>query len=302
MKVQFKRGTDLRDAKGIYAYKGRSYPGATTVLGPHSDFIWVHMNEVGKYVVELYESVQTGELMPTWRETESGWEVVWETPHSLLLNADHVSKQGFRKLKEAADRGSTIHDMLADYAVGAAPDESQLDAYLQSLIFGKRRSCTIENVKPYAVSLLHWLDSVSPVLWVSEASCFNDTHEYAGTFDAIAEVEGELVMLDLKTSDTFKRTWMAQIGAYSHSELFVADDGNGPVECDTPQGLKCAVLQVLPDRYIYRSFDSEEAYKDLFLPALKAFQANKNVRLPKKGLTTKVGTDAQNTTQEEVHN
>ncbi len=283
--IVWKRGVDMRDSSMHYNYKGRRYPSVTSVLGPHSDFIWVERSKIKEEVVRLNALHSAGLMdeLPLW--DGEVWTLQPVEPLSLLLDGDHISNAGARFMKRAADRGSVCHDMLCDYAAGARPDDSQLEEWIGSHIYGKSRACSVDDVLPYAKALLAWLDEKQPQIAVSEMPVFNDTHEYAGTMDAIAYVDGALWCMDLKTSNSFKRTWMAQIAAYSHADFGVLED----VEVPIPQDLPCAVLQVADDRWNWREVtDPRTAFTDFFLPALKAHTASKELPLPPKGLTTKL--------------
>lgn len=56
MKTQFKRGFSWRDETGYYPTpSGGKYPSVTTVLGPHDDFLWVHLKKINSLVDVLSE-------------------------------------------------------------------------------------------------------------------------------------------------------------------------------------------------------------------------------------------------------
>ena len=297
-RVAWKKGIDLRDDKGYYSYRGRRYPSVTTVLGPHSDFVWVHCQWIAEKVVELVNKNYHGEEVERWDEVvdtltgEKKWQLVPATAGELLLDPQWLKNEGFRRLKQAADRGSVIHDMLADYARGMEVVSCQLEDYLQESIWEHKRTCKVDECLPYAKSLLAWLDKEQPTIYISESSVFNDDHEYAGTIDAVCGIGEELYCLDIKTSDSFKRTWMAQIAAYSNALFGVIEDEGIQMEWPIPKETKCAILQVLPDRYIWRPMEVHEvkaSFERLFLPSLNAYRANQSLPLPARGRTTKTG-------------
>ena len=292
--ITWKRGVDLRDETGTYNYSGRSYPSVTTVLGPHDDFLWVHLAAIKKEVDRLHECAKTGELVEVWTEREGAFEREDKNPLDLLQDGDYVSKAGLRFLKSRADRGSTIHDILEDLACKAVPDEEDLQERIEEHVYGKKRSCTVEECLPYAKALLRWWQEHAPEIILSEGSIFNDEHEYAGRLDCILYYDSQLWCVDLKTSQNFRRPWMAQIAAYSKAEFSVCSEPGSDVSVEWPimENLPCAILQVQEDRAIWRPVDNVEGrFNNFFIPALKAWKANKpktGQKLPPKGVTLKL--------------
>jgi len=301
MKIEYRRGFDMRDENGVYSYKGRRYYSTTTVLGPFSDFVFVHNNSIAKYVVDLVHANYEGRKIPKWSQVPDPFgELIWQLSEcdagEALLDVDWLKNEGFRFLKRCADRGSTIHDIFSDYARGMDLAESQLKDYLQDRIMGHSRSCTVEECFPYAVSALDFLDSKRPRIVISEAAVFNDEHEHAGTIDVVAMNEGQFpdcdkpfVEWDCKTSETFKREWSAQVAANKNTEFAVVNDDGMPIEVPMPSEADCATLQLLEGEWKWRVIKNvQEAYQDFFLPALKAYRAHKHLALPPKALTKKV--------------
>lgn len=83
---------------------------------------------------------------------------------------------------KAAARGSDIHKAAEQYALGITP--------------------TVEpDIEPYVAQYRRFLDEHRPVFLLAEAAVFNLTYNYAGTLDAIVELDGRTVLLDMKTTD-----------------------------------------------------------------------------------------------------
>jgi len=292
MRAQFKRGPDMRDESGFYNYNGRSYPSVTTILGPYSDFLHVHRKWMAEEVARLATLAANGEAAERWvqKAPDEGWsdsEWIKEScnPLELLMDADCIASAGLRRMKMYSDRGSVLHDLLEDYAHGAEFGPDDLHAAVEEHVYGKERSCTPEFCIAHAEGLLKFLNDFKPTILMSEMPVFSDEFEYAGRFDSVMDLNGHILVVDLKCSKSFKRQYMAQSGAYARTLFGVIDDG---IECQMPTGLDCAVLLVYDGKYSLRGpFDPEPPFRQFFLPALTAFNASRLLKLPPRSATWK---------------
>lgn len=125
---------------------------------------------------------------------------------------DMIKRCRFRTASEAAARGTDVHRVAESYALGTpieAPD----------------------GIQPYVDQYLRFLADHTPVYEAAECSVFNLTYHYAGTLDAIADIGGRRVVLDIKT--TAKREGEGarppypdvalQLAAYAHAEVVGID-------------------------------------------------------------------------------
>lgn len=284
--IVWQRGADLRDDKMHYNWAGRSFPSVTSILGPVTgDFLFVHRAAISKLVCQLAEEGRAKAMHERWTEcvvAETG-EVVYQmmpcSPSECLTDGEYIANAGMRYMKACAERGTTIHDLLGMYAQGALQHASAGDivALTGNIIEEEGRCCKPEDVAPYALSLWRWLCKYQPRVWFSEFPCFSDEHGYAGTADAVMLLGDDLYLVDLKTSDSFRRGWMAQVAAYAHAE-FVVVDRTCAIEAPMPRlgdkPLPCAVLMVTEERAGMRAFDPVPAFREMFLPALSAWRAN----------------------------
>jgi hypothetical protein len=85
--------------------------------------------------------------------------------------------------ESAADRGTTIHSLAESYKTS-----------------GKIIDTVPQQFKGYATALYKWIDDFKPVFIENEKRVFNDQHGYAGSLDAIIELNGKRLVLDLKTN------------------------------------------------------------------------------------------------------
>jgi len=91
----------------------------------------------------------------------------------------------FRPLKgarSASELGTAVHDSVEKYALtGVKPDVD-------------------EEVQPFLDRFDEWAQLWQPKYIAAEAAVYNKTYGYAGTLDAIAEIDGQKVLLDYKSS------------------------------------------------------------------------------------------------------
>lgn len=88
----------------------------------------------------------------------------------------------WEKSGTAAARGSDIHHAAEQYALGTTPDVT-------------------DDTRPYVEQYARFLEEHQPVFIAAEAAVFNLTYSYAGTLDAIIELDGRTLVLDMKTTD-----------------------------------------------------------------------------------------------------
>jgi hypothetical protein len=114
-----------------------------------------------------------------------------------------------------------------------------------------------------------------------EPTIYNDTLGYAGSADFIAEIDGVMCIVDIKSSRTWSDTFAIQVAAYANGEYYLTDFND--IRHDLPVIEKGAVLWVEPDRCRLIEIDISPETFDAF----KACQTltEKWVNLPKKKVT-----------------
>jgi len=84
--------------------------------------------------------------------------------------------------RSASELGTAVHDACEQYALtGVRPDVD-------------------EEVRPFLDRFDAWAQIWQPKYIAAEAAVYNKTYGYAGTLDAIAEIDGQTVILDYKSS------------------------------------------------------------------------------------------------------
>ena len=112
-----------------------------------------------------------------------------------------------RYTTERADIGTEAHDLFERITLGLAIGQVHPD------------------MAPYVEHFNQFLDDFSPTFLMSEETVWSDEHRYAGSFDAIAEIGGETVVLDYKTSKSVYEETALQLAAYRFADHVVRPDG-----------------------------------------------------------------------------
>jgi hypothetical protein len=156
----------------------------------------------------------------------NNWDDLAQLPPATRM--DKISRARWDTVKEAALRGTRIHDLGEKLSHGApveVPDEYR------------------GPVEAYA----RFLDEWDIEMIATETPCCNTNHRYAGTADGWAKIgrTGENVLLDIKTGKGVYNEAALQLAAYRYADLW---QPNGP-DSETLRGPVDAVYvaHVLPD-------------------------------------------------------
>lgn len=141
------------------------------------------------------------------------WEQQWKAPWMKKLACAYMraageagrtdweaiekeAKQEDRRVsREATDIGSLVHKFCEEYPDGVMPDQAQAKAACE------------------AFKRWHYQHDVEAL--EKEKVIFSRTLHYAGKFDLLAMIDGELCILDYKTSKVFAEESPAQLAAYA---------------------------------------------------------------------------------------
>lgn len=107
---------------------------------------------------------------------------------------------GAMKARDAgADRGSAVHEALLAYCtLGTIPDLEDFE----------------DGQRGYVEGLCAWLAVARPTPIVTECIVGSALHGFAGRFDLLAEINGETVLCDLKTSKRVGVEYHLQLEGY----------------------------------------------------------------------------------------
>jgi len=157
-------------------------------------------------------------------------------------------------LKEAAgDKGSKVHAAIARMlSEQPAIKTIHIDDAVVNPSTGHPEELTLEEYQ-LLMSFTDWHDATKPVLVSADQVVWNDTDNYAGTVDYLCTINGQLWLIDFKTSKAIYPSHRMQVSAYKHA-------------MPEWREAKLAILQLgyAKNRLGYKFTEIEDCY-DLFL-------------------------------------
>ncbi|MFE0447358.1 hypothetical protein [Streptomyces fungicidicus] len=178
-------------------------------------------------------------------------------------------------LKGAADR----------YTKARASLGSEAHIIFERIIRGEDVGRQRQDLEPYRLNFLEFMEVVRPELVSAEDIAWSDTHEYAGSYDIIMRVrlspdaEGHLVpdhvngkwyllIGDWKTSkDTYPDVAL-QMAAYAHADKLIAPNG---AERPVPEFDGAAVLHITDTAWAFKPVQADAEVFSYFLALRKMF-------------------------------
>ena len=191
--------------KHTYMVDGNKIPSVTRVIDscfPKYLTDWA-VQEAADYFLS---SVEQYKLSP-------GSVGVYQIPNSII---DHIYKgmpSAHKAISEkAADVGSTVHDwisagILCKLGKGGMPDMPEDEEAIRCIEAFKSWA---RDVKP------EWLLTEERVYYHDDESDSN-IHSFAGTVDAVARIDGQVCVIDFKTSKKIYKPYYLQVVAYQHA-------------------------------------------------------------------------------------
>lgn len=183
---------------------------------------------------------------------------------------EYVRRAHQRDKDSAADLGTQVHQ------------------YVEAMNLGKPVPTFPLPVKARMGWFKKFMDDVQPEVEAAEFKCYSRTHGFAGTCDMLLRIDGELAVVDLKTSRSIWPEACLQVSAYARSDFLIADPfhpgaqqvtkrgqgrfytWNGPAEdeINMPDVQRGYVLHVRDDGYdLYPVHDIDECFQ-MFLAIL----------------------------------
>ncbi|MGW0523038.1 hypothetical protein [Crossiella sp. NPDC003009] len=140
---------------------------------------------------------------------------------------DYLKRSPHRVTSDAADVGTEVHGLFERRARGETVGRQHPDMGL------------------YLGHINDFLNTCRPRFLHLEDTVWCDTHRYAGSFDAIACMDGETVMLDVKTSRSGVHDSVAlQLAAYANADHIITQAGD---TVPIPEITAHAVLHLRPE-------------------------------------------------------
>ena len=120
---------------------------------------------------------------------------------------DWLKKVGYSAdyiVKKASEEGTQVHEMIEAYLNGEE---------LKFLEHG--RPMYNPNVWQMFLRFVEWWEEYNPTLIEAEVHLFSDKLKVAGTCDLVCEINGELWVIDFKTSNHLQTTYDLQTAMYA---------------------------------------------------------------------------------------
>lgn len=186
----------------------------------------------------------------------------------------------------AGDKGSKVHEAISAILNG---EEVRIDSKFMNRSTGKEEELTLEEVDAIK-SYVDWtktLDSYEPVAW--DITVYSDIHGYAGSIDLIAKVNGEMYVIDFKTSAQVWPEYHLQVSAYrtaienGENTIYTRNENGTEGKPVDVSGMKMAILQVgyKMNKAGYKWNEIEDAFP-LFMAAKQIWQYESATQSPKK--------------------
>jgi hypothetical protein len=121
------------------------------------------------------------------------------------------------------------------------------------------------DVWPFMTQFFDFLQRVKPVYHETEVTVYSRTYVFAGTADAVVEIDGVIYVLDIKSGKSVWPEVALQLAAYSRADFIGLPDGSEkPLSVNLKRGL---VLHLRPDRWSLDYWDISNPIFDCFLAA-----------------------------------
>lgn len=111
----------------------------------------------------------------------------------------------------AAGRGSKVHQAIESIFKG---EEVRIDSKFVNPQTEQEEELTLEEVDAI-LSFIDWYNEVKPKVICYEINVFSDKYNYAGTIDLVCEINGELWVIDFKTSQYIWPSHKIQVSSYA---------------------------------------------------------------------------------------
>ena len=140
---------------------------------------------------------------------------------------DYLKRAHMRSVGKSADIGTDVHDVV------------------ERLSRGEQVGRVHPDLQVFVDHFNEFLDIFQPEYLFLEETVWSETHGYAGSFDAIAVIQGETIIIDNKTTKSGVHAEVAlQMAAYANADYIVSADGD-KVPLPTIDG--AAVLHLRPE-------------------------------------------------------
>lgn len=182
----------------------------------------------------------------------TNWDLVSELIKRDPAGAtDYLKGAHRRKSKAASDLGTAAHTHFEKLARGEKINDRHVHA----------------DVQPHVRHFREFLDAVQPEFLYFEETVWDDDLQIAGSFDAIAKIDGETVIIDWKTSKSIYESVALQLSAYRYASRIILADTNESIPM--PEITAGAALHVRPETWAFHPIECGREVHEVF-KALRA--------------------------------
>lgn len=129
---------------------------------------------------------------------------------------------------------------------GAAEIGTAVHGIAEKLNRGEPTGPVHRDYQPWVASYEKFLSDWQPEFHEVEATCWSETDQYAGTADAFATIDGDRLVIDLKTGKGVYEEASLQMTAYASADYILESDGT---QRPIPEVAAAAVVHVRPEGY-----------------------------------------------------
>lgn len=171
-----------------------------------------------------------------------------------LLN--RTQEQGYGFLRWYWKRDPIAGDLtdIRNYSNGVLNDAAELGTLLHDWVAAEHDACPYPDVTNASEFFWEMVEewnaftakhTITPLY--SEVTLWNKYSHYAGTADGIWDIDGEIVLIDLKTSrNTWDEHWM-QLVALAECDTMLIETSEGEwLEMEAPKYSKLALIHIRP--------------------------------------------------------
>lgn len=207
-----------------------------------------------------------------------------------------LAEQGWSEaeaIKQAAgDKGSKVHEAISTIFRG---EEVRIDSKFVNRSKSTEDAPFLEELNfeevECIISFLDWrksLTSFEPITW--DITVFSEQYGYAGSVDLIARIDGQLYIIDFKTSQYVWDEYELQVSAYRKT----VENGENPIYLKNPNGtensmvdtssIKSAILQVgyKKNKARFKFTELEDRFDDFIGVAKKIWEKTSATQQPRK--------------------